>query len=228
MMHDVSLYGHITVDRIFDDFNESLCLGAVVNSWSALMQIDPHLKVKLNPASYGEAIILVDKQKNFRLGQPQLNIKINKSLNAVESRWHHLMYLNSLPDVSFLNNIKSGIISADITVGNKNRNLEFLNLLDFLFISDEDLFMDLNDLARRVKGWTILHSQSGSVCTNGVEFYEQKTSVVDGLNVLGAGDIFASAFISSSLQNLENINDNIKFAHKKTLDLLLKKQLEEY
>ena len=69
-MHYITLYGHLTVDRVFENFKENLSLGAIANSWDALTKIDPTLSVKLNPTSIGEAIILVDKDKNFRLGQP--------------------------------------------------------------------------------------------------------------------------------------------------------------
>lgn len=228
-MYDVALYGHITVDRVFDGFEESTSLGAIANSWDALMQIDPNLSVKLKPTSYGEAIILVDKEKNFRLGRPRLSLKTNKNLKVEMAKWHHIMYLNSIDDVSFISNLKSGIISADITVGNKKKNLDYLKFIDFLFISDEDLFMDLEELSAMVRGCVILHSPTGSTCTNinGDVVHEHKAKIVNGLNVLGAGDIFASAFIFSSLSTKNNIKKNIEFAHEETLKLLLEKSSNE-
>ena len=222
-MHDITLYGHLTVDRVFENFKENLSLGAIANSWDALTKIDPTLSVKLNPTSIGEAIILVDKDKNFRLGQPQLNVKVNDFLQVENSRWHHIMYLNSLHDASFLSTIKTGIISADITVGEKNKNLEYLKFIDYLFVSDEDLFMDLQELSELVKGWVVLHYPSGSVITDCNTTHKYETNVVDGLNVLGAGDIFASSFIFSSLNTKNSIKDSVKFAHSKTLELLLQK-----
>ena len=222
-MYDVCLYGHITIDRIFDNFKESVTLGAVANSWDALIQIDPNLSIKVVPSSYGEAIILVDRERNFRLGRPIFNVKTNSSLIANKSNWHHIMYLNSIKDPSFISEIDTGVISADFTVGDKSVNLDYLKFIDFLFISDEDLFMDIGDLSKQTRGGVILHSPDGSVCTNGDVVFEHNVEVVKGLNVLGAGDIFASSFIYSSLQNNGDIKTNIKFAHKKTLQLLLNK-----
>ena len=225
IMYDITLYGHLTVDRIIEEFKESLSLGAIANSWEALVKIDPSLSVKLNPTSQGEAVILVDKGRNFRLGRALLNLKANNKVEVEESRWHHIMYLNSLHDASFIAEIESGTISADITVGDKQKNLECLKYVDYLFISDEDLFMDLEELSSLVKGWVILHYPNGSLSTNGEETHKHRVEVVDGLNVLGAGDIFASSFIFSLLKAENSIQDGVKFAHEKTLELLLEKNI---
>jgi hypothetical protein len=224
-MYDVTLYGHLTIDRVIEELKESLSLGAIANSWEALGRIDSSLSVKLNPTSQGEAIILVDKERNFRLGQPLLNLKVKNKVEVERSRWHHIMYLNSLHDASFIADIESGIVSADITVGNKQKNLEYLKYIDYLFVSDEDLFMDLESMAKLVKGWVILHYPAGSLSTDGNETYKHDAQTVDGLNVLGAGDIFASSFIFSHLKDENSIQNSVKFAHEKTLELLLEKNV---
>ena len=42
-MHDITLYGHLTVDRIFDGFEERQTLGAMANMWRTFKQIAPDL-----------------------------------------------------------------------------------------------------------------------------------------------------------------------------------------
>lgn len=216
---DVCVYGHLTVDRIFDDFRESTTLGAIANFWHTLTKLDINLNIKLNPIALGEAIILINRKNSQRIGRGNLNIK-TRIPNIVQSKWHHIMYLNQLPDLSFIDNIKTGIISADVTAGNMNNILPHLNKIDYLFISDEDLFMNINELGKKVKGSVILHYPSGSFVTNGKKFFEKKIETIENLDVLGAGDIFAACFISSCIKT-KNIESAIDFAHKKTTDILL-------
>ena len=60
--YDISLYGHITIDRIFVDFDEHKTIGAMGNVWNALISTDYTLSIDLNPSSIGKAIVLVDKK----------------------------------------------------------------------------------------------------------------------------------------------------------------------
>ena len=57
-MHDITLYGHLTVDRIFDGLTERQTLGAMANMWRTFKQIAPELDIGLCPTSIGEAIVL--------------------------------------------------------------------------------------------------------------------------------------------------------------------------
>jgi hypothetical protein len=222
--YDLCLYGHLTVDRVFTGFSESLTLGALANVWYAFTKINPSLKIKLNPISLGEAIVLVNCENSQRIGRANLNIKERK-VNIEKSKWHHIMYLNHLKDLSFINHIDTGTISADISAGGDfERIIPFLNKIDFLFISDEDLFMDVYELSKKVSGKVILHYPSGSlvVGSDGEEI-ETQTSVVDNLDVLGAGDIFAASFISSYMESNE-LKKSIEFSHQKTTEILMEKK----
>ena len=84
-----------------------------------------------------------------------------------------------------------------------------LQHIDYLFISDEDVFIPINALGKLVKGWVILHHSGGSLCTNGEETFETNIDLIENINVLGAGDMFASSFINeylkSSITELETI-----------------------
>jgi sugar/nucleoside kinase (ribokinase family) len=134
------------------------------------------------------------------------------------------MYINQLDNVSFVNNIEEGIISADITSG-KIKNLELLSIIDFLFISDEDLFMDIDELAKLVKGWIILHYPEGSYSSNGKESVLVKNEILENVNVLGAGDIFAASFMYKHL-NDQDIKICIEYAHSNTTYILQQRKLE--
>ncbi len=59
MYYDLSLYGHLTVDHIFHDFDQSVTLGAMANVWNALIRTDSGVSVKLNPTAIGTAMVLV-------------------------------------------------------------------------------------------------------------------------------------------------------------------------
>jgi len=221
--YDLCLYGHLTIDRIFTDLNESVTLGALANVWDALTKIDPTIKVKLNPISLGEAIILVDHKNSYRIGRGNLNIK-EKKPSSVASKWHHIMYLNQLNELEFIDEIKSGVISADISTSqNFDKIYPFLNKIDFLFISDEDLIVDIKELSEKVKGRVILHYPAGSTVTDGKEVLKTETEVVSNVNVLGAGDIFAASFISSYIKT-NDLKKSIEFSHQTTIKLLMEKK----
>ena len=223
-MYDLSVYGHLTVDRIFEDFQEHRTLGAIGNFWEACLLTNHNLFINIQPTSIGEAIIYVNKESCTRQGRGVLNLKTRSINNTESSKWNHIMYLNKIEDPSFISKL-GGIISADLTSGNMN-NLQFLGNIDYLFVSDEDMFMDLQELATMVKGWVILHSPHGSFCHNGEESFKTTTEVVDNLNVLGAGDFFAASFISHMLRTNEKIKECVSFAHKNTTKILLRRNNE--
>lgn len=220
--YDICLYGHLTIDRVFEDFQERVTLGAMANVWHAMTYLDTHYKIKLNPVSLGEAIIVVNCSNSERIGRGNLNIK-TRTPNIVNSRWHHIMYLNQLPNPSFINEINNGIISADITSGNIQSIFPYLNKIDYLFISDEDLFIDIKELGKKVKGTVILHYPSGSYVTNGKTSFNAQTKILENINVLGAGDIFAACFITQQMKT-NNIKESINYAHKKTAEILMKRR----
>ena len=221
MYYDLSLYGHLTVDHILHDFDESVTLGAMANVWNALVNIDSDVSVHLNPTAIGTAMILVNREKGFRVGKGNLNLK-TRSPKVVKSKWHHIMYLNQLKNPSFINEIQDGVISADLTAGPTNIE-EWLPKLDYLFISDEDLFMDVEQLGKLVKGHVILHYPSGSYVTDGKKSFEVSTDIVEGLDVLGAGDMFAASFILQSITTNDKLSDIVEHSHRTTTKLLLEK-----
>ena len=217
---DISLYGHLTFDRIFEDFKEYNSIGSIGNVWNFLLKINPKLKVNIQPTAIGEALVLVNKNKTERTSVGQLNIKTKKPI-IVDSKWNHVMYINELPDLSFIYDIKKGIISADLCKGEPIENKTVLQYIDYLFISDEDIFMDIIELGKLVKGWVIMHHNGGSVCTDGSDTIETKVSIIENVNVLGTGDMFAASFMNEYLNSgSKKLKDIVVNSHKEVTNHL--------
>ena len=200
MCKNVTLYGHLTVDRILVDFKETPSLGGIANVWSGLVSQGQGLNVSIQPLSIGHALVLVDKENNYRVGRCSFNVKENPA-SPTDSDWHHISYINQLNDTSFIPEL-DGIVSADITKENPERCIDQLKYLDYLFIAKEDLFMDIKDIGALVKGHVIMHHPHGSSISDGktVEDYILPEELfLSDVNVLGAGDYFASGFIKSMI-----------------------------
>jgi hypothetical protein len=221
-MYDISLYGHLTRDIIFEDFDRKDSIGSIANVWSTLVQIDPSLKINLQPTSIGQSLIYVDKETSIRVSKPQLNLK-SKLPCIKESKWNHILYVNNLPDTSFIKNINSGIISYDISVG-KQIDVDLLKYVDYLFISDEDMFTDFDSLCNLTKGWVILHHKTGSISSNKTDKIIINTEEIDNVNVLGAGDIYISHFIVNMLRHIQ-IKNSVQMAHDDTYKTLLERKV---
>lgn len=213
---DLAVYGHITIDRIINNFEEEVSLGAIANFWNALNIINSKISYKLCPCAIGEAVVLINECKSQRVGRGNLNLKTNKP-KPIDAKWHHIMYLNQLKDKSFIKDL-NGIVSADLTAGDMNIKNE-LRYIDYLFISEEDLFMDIKNLAQLVRKNVILHYPSGSACVGKNMSKTYTTTFKENMNVLGAGDSFAACFISNMLTH-DNLDISIQKAHEMTLKVL--------
>lgn len=217
----ISLYGHLIVDKIFTGFKYHESLGGIVNVWDALSKLNSKNEIILNPCSIGEAVVLVDTEKNIRVGRANFNQTFKQPLIS-DSDWHHVAYLNQLHDTDFLKKINSGIISADVSKESPETILNNLDNIDFLFISKEDLFMDIIELSNLTKGWVISHDPKGSVSSNGDEVFEYiipESYKLTNIDVLGAGDMFAASFINNKLSGL-TIQECITKSHIDTTNLL--------
>lgn len=198
-MYDVCLYGHVTMDTIICKDSTDCTVGSIGNLWRMFSKINPSLKIGIEATDFGEALILVDKKTLRRSSVANLSIHTRKP-TVQSSKWHHILYVNELTDPSFINTISNGIISVDFCRGKQLKNLEILSNVDFVFISDEDVFMDLNKMSKMVRQGVILHKADGSeYYFDGEKRLERKAEIVDNINVLGCGDMFAALFINNEL-----------------------------
>jgi len=217
MNYDVSIYGHITKDTVYDNLNKYQSVVAVGNVWDGIIHTDLSLNLNIQATSMGEALIMIDKKKLQKVTNSHLNLQTRKP-KIHNSRWHHIMYLNRLDDISFINEL-SGVISADITDGDTS-NFEYLDKVDYLFLSKKDLNISIDELVSKVKGWVIIHDVNGSHSTNGKESFDVNIDeVITNINVLGAGDYFASSFICHRLKEFE-VKESIKFSHNNVSRIL--------
>jgi len=218
-MHDITLYGHMTVDKIFDGFEERQTLGAMANMWRTFKQIAPELDIGLCPTSIGEAIVYIDRDSSTRYSNFVPDIKTNKPI-IQQSKISHALYINKLLDVSWLPTL-SGIVSADVCAG-KRVDENLLQYLDYFFIADEDAFADITTMAKLTKGTVILHTSKSSIVSDGK--IEKKYTLDDSLyvpksNVLGAGDMFASSFLHAIHTN-KDLESAMSYAHETTSKLI--------
>ena len=192
----------------------------MANVWKALLELDATLDIALSPIDVGQALIYVDKPAAQRYSKVNLSL-VQHQAKIFDSKIHHLIYLNEMTRHDFIPAL-DGVITADICPG-KSVNKEFLKYIDYLFISDEDIDGGLSEYTEATKGWVILHSASGSVVSNGEEeffFKIPKELMLKDVNVLGAGDIFASCFLYKLLRNEGDIHNWIEFSHLKTTEII--------
>ena len=219
-MYDISLYGHLTIDTLLTEGEkEKKTLGSMANVWKALVELDCSLKIGLSPIDIGQALIYIDKQGGTRVSKPSLNLR-HFSPKVLPSQVHHLIYLNEMSETTFIPAL-DGIITADVCPG-KPLKKELLQHVDYLFISDEDCD-DFAELVEATKGWVILHSATGSICSNGEDEFFWKLhedDILKDVNVLGAGDIFAACCLYKLLEEDNDIHNWIEFAHRKTTEIL--------
>jgi len=218
-MHDITLYGHMTVDRIFDGFEEKQTLGAMANMWRTFKQIAPDIDIGMCPTSIGEAMVYIDRDSSTRYSNFVPDIKTNTPI-IQQSKISHAMYINKLLDVSWLKDLP-GTVSADVCAG-KRVDPALLQYLDYFFIADEDAYADLSTMCKDTKGYIILHTNKSSIVSNGryeTEYQIEDSIFVPKSNVLGAGDMFASSFLYGLHLGLQ-IEETQKFAHKTTSKLI--------
>ena len=211
-MYDVTLYGHLTIDRVLTGFELDNTLGSMANVWKELITRNSSLKINLQPTVIGEALIYVDKEKSERCSAVNLNMKTNEP-TIQDSRWNHVLYINKLPNTDFLKSLKWGITSADICRGDKLIDLSILKNIDILFLSDEDNFYDMEELQTYVKKYIILHSKNGSdIYYKSGGVINTKVEVIENVNVLGCGDMLAANFINYYLQT-GDVKTSIENSH---------------
>lgn len=220
-MFDITLYGHLTSDTIFDGQLETMALGGIANCWKALTTIDSNLSIGLVPLALGEANICLERKQCKRSSIAELNKEVFEP-QIKQSKFSHIMYINELPELDFMYNI-DGIISADTCKGRVFNNVNVLKLIDYLFVADED-GQDIEFLRNNIKGHVILHSPKYSrVLSKETEFNfdVSENLFLSNVNVLGAGDFFASSFLYA-IHKKWPINGAVQAAHATTSDLIRK------
>lgn len=209
---DISIYGHLCFDNIFDQFEYRSAVGAMGNVWLHLKKINPTLRINLVPTDIGEALVVVDRQQNKRTSVSALSMYTQYPKYFNSSTVNHVMYINQLSDLSFLQNVE-GFIVADVCNGRRlNLQNEYLKRINLLLISDEDCIYSKKELLKTFKT-VLLHKENGSILyVDGREKYFE-AKVIKGVNVLGAGDKFAAHILAGLVEDLHSLPKIIQNAH---------------
>ena len=193
MSLDVTLYGHMTIDTIFEE-SKNYEFGGVANVWRTLKKNGFNGSIGIEPTYYGEAIIYIDKKESKRYSDAILNIKKFQP-TITDSLINHIMYINEFETLELINNLE-GFNIADTC---KGRPLDYslIENIDILLSSEEDV-ADISQVVNKFDGIFILHNSFGSKVAykdNLFEFNIEKVLKLENINVLGAGDIFAGFLI---------------------------------
>ena len=213
---DVAIYGHLSYDNIFSGFDYKTSVGCMGNVWAQLKTIGPNIRVKLEPTDIGESLILTSTEQCKRTSISRLSLK-TRIPTIHDSEISHVMYINELSDTSFISKL-SGFITADVCNGKPldttNDNLKHI---DLLLLSDEDASINIEGLVSVVRGYVLVHHAAGSTIYSKTTQPKQfKAEFVSNINVLGAGDKFASYIIAGLLVDKpQSIDKVIQDAHNK-------------
>lgn len=144
-----------------------------------------------------------------------------------ESDWTHFSYIDTLDNLTeevikeFSE--KGGILSGDLCLNSydentHNRMSKILKYFDYIFISDSEYFL-FPDIINICKGWVILHDADKITASKKESSVTVKVNKTNGVNVLGAGDIFASNMILNILDTNESQGfDEMKAIIEKSRD----------
>ena len=234
------------VGKIGDDEDGEILEGQMLNMISNHPNKTYFLEKSSGPTS--SAVIISDIRKNSRTSIVNWGAckDLNNIDIARDSAWVHLMYIDTLEEINpkDIESLSEGsIVSADLCLGShtpeqKEKIFKCLEFIDYLIVSDveaQSLTTEIKNgvwrsycaeesakiLGKIVKKGVIVHSPHGSTTfTNGEKQTFSGEYIGDkSLNVLGAGDIFASSFIDSML-GTDDISESVKFAHHHTTSVL--------
>jgi hypothetical protein len=215
-MVDITLYGNLTFDTVFKDFDQYKSIGSIGNVWDSIINIDPNKLIHIEPIEIGSALVYINTVSGDKVSKPNLQLKYNKP-KIIDSTWSHITYINRLRDLSFISEIKNSIISADIA-GKKTFDTSYLKYIDYLFVSDDEI-INLDELISLVKIAVIVHNNSGSITYYKNDTIINNHKVLKNINILGAGDYFASAFIVSMIET-NNLKKSLENSHALVFEYL--------
>ena len=132
------------------------------------------------------------------------------NLDDLDADWMHIIYIDDINNTNI--SVKEKPMSIDFcTIQDRGAYDNTINQSEIIFDSRERKSLYQNILCKTP---IVLHDENGCECIvlGKKEFYS-KTKAISGLNVNGAGDIFASIFIR------EYLNSDLKSAVKSTSQL---------
>lgn len=220
---DLLIVGHAIEDTVFKKYQQPQTswggIYNVVNQYSGLAFNRTDTEWAVEPAAFGRAHIIIDKDNSSKDVTAELNLK-SRTPKYRDAYWTHLMYSNEL-DFNMWGDIEKqeGIKSTDLCAGKSPKRLD---IFDYVFLSDDE-HNPIILSAFYSKTVFIAHNpDSVSIFKGGEKLFEYQTeNKLVKVNPLGAGDAFAASFIFYQLHIDSLDNDAVKFAMKKTREYLL-------
>ena len=218
---DLLVVGHAVEDTVFKKYQQPKTswggIYNVANQYSGLAFNRVDTEWAVEPAAFGRAYIIIDKDNSSKDVTAELNLKsrIPKYRGAC---WTHLMYSNELDSWGEIHK-QDGIKSTDLCAGSLPTRL---NYFDYVFLSDDEHSPVLESRICDEPTFIAHNPDSVSIFKGGEKLFECQTeNKLAKVNPLGAGDAFAASFIFYHLHIGSLDNDAVKYAMKKTREYLL-------
>ena len=144
------------------------------------------------------------------------------NLDELDADWMHIIYVDDTSNINI--SFKEKPVSIDFcTLQDRNAYNNTMNQSDIIFDSRErkPLYQNIS-----CKTPIVLHDENGCECiVSGRKQFYSKTKAISGLNVNGAGDIFASIFIREYLSG--DLKSAIKSSSQLTTMEILRRNEQE-
>jgi sugar/nucleoside kinase (ribokinase family) len=238
------------VSTVSDDTQGQNIVGLLLQRVNSNVSVDINV---IGGEITSNAVIISDLSQNIRTSMVEWGICTKlEGVGNLDASWVHIMYLDTLEKLNAVDLKelpKDTIISADLclgkhTVQQKQKIMEMAKYIDYLILSDVEAKSLTSDqqngvwrdycmeeaayiIGKKVKKLVIIHSPYGSVSCNNegkIKVYSSEFISTKKLNVLGAGDLFASSFIKKMIDTNDH-DSSIKYAHKNTTNILKKRVL---
>jgi dTDP-glucose pyrophosphorylase len=227
----LEIFGHFFIDTINDRKNQKSQFGGIMNNYRYIKSRIP--ETNLNTYSLCESYIYIDKITSDYINESFFNLNIYDN-NKNNNYWLHMAYINNFQlkcDELYEIFKKNIIISADTCGGTNKHNFSkvYLEICDYIFFSSKD-FKNYNLDLCFLRGYIIVHNKYETCIYNKtglIKTIKYNTPVLENINTLGAGDIFASSFIinmiGKNINNIYSITDAIIKSHIDTIEYLKNK-----
>jgi sugar/nucleoside kinase (ribokinase family) len=236
------------LSKVSNDYEGNKILSLLSENISEKTSIDVQISSNNKTSN---ALIVSDIFKNTRTSMVEWGIcRTIDNIEAIKGDWVHFMYLDTLDNLgctSLSKMDKNKIISADLCLGKHSQEqtekiMNMLEYIDYLILSDVEaksltsgqkngiwrsycMEEAAKIISKKVKKMVIIHSPHGSITCDKdgiIQTYSSEFISSKRMNVLGAGDLFASSFIKKMIES-HDVDKSIKYAHKNTT-LILKQR----
>lgn len=237
-MKKITVYGNEVLDFVckLSDYPEENKSNEILNSYKQLGGTENFIKSFFNgfniqkTVTSAESIIIINTKNGNRTSMVDWKDSWNLKKPIYKTDWLHIMYLDILESINkksmiqFKNN--ANIISADLCLSRHSekeiqRMYDIFPYIDYLIISDVEAD-SIRNILNRPKNF-IVHSPSHVYYNNNIIKNIYYRYVVN--NSLGAGDVFAAAFVSNMMMNCD-IKKSIKLAIIKATKHVMENQYE--